>query len=275
VVRLTILVDDRAGPGLKPEHGLALWIETADRRVLFDTGQGGALLENAIKLGADLAQADDIIISHGHYDHSGGLAAVLSLARRAKVSLHPSAMEPKYSVHQQTARFIGMPEESWNALRRLPGERVNWVRGPLEIAPGVWLTGPIPKSHSFEDIGGAFYLDSAGTAPDTMEDDLAMWIQTPQGPVVITGCAHAGLVNTLGHIRRLSGVDRVRAVIGGFHLSGVGGRRLDRTAGALRDLVSDILVPGHCTGEEATEYFIGLLGEKVHPGRAGQVHRLD
>lgn len=275
MVRITILVDDRAGPGLAPEHGLALWVEAAGKRVLFDTGQGGAFLENAGKLGIDLATADVVVLSHGHYDHTGGLAAALSLARLAKVYLHPSALGAKYSFHRGAARMIGMPEGSRAALSNLPEERRFYARQASEIVRGLGLTGQIPRTSGFEDVAGPFYLDGAGTVPDGLEDDLAMWIDTPKGLVVMTGCAHAGLVNTLGHVRRISGRDRIRAVIGGFHLGGASGLRLARTAEALRALEPDRIVPGHCTGEAATGYLAGLLGEIVEPGMAGQVHQLE
>lgn len=271
MTKITILVDDRAGPGLLPEHGLALWIEAGNKSILFDAGQGGALLKNARSLGIDLSLTEAIVLSHGHYDHTGGLAEVLSMARRAKVYLHPAAMVAKYGIRRQSASYIGMPEHSKAALRHVPEQLVCWVREPLEIEPGIWLTGPIPRANGFEDVGGQFYLDPDAAGPDAMEDDLALWIDDAQGLAVATGCAHAGLVNTLDHILKVSGRKRIKAVLGGFHLGGASDGRLELTAAALKDLHPDLLMPCHCTGEAATEHLHITLGGTVEDGVSGKM----
>lgn len=271
---ITILVDDRSGLGLNSEHGLALWIEVAGQRILFDTGQGGVLLGNAKKTNIDLSTADAIVLSHGHYDHTVGVAAVLTLALRATVFCHFAALRPRYSMRGKEARTVGMPEASKEALEALAEDRRHLVGAPMTIAPGIGLTGVIPRDNDFEDTGGPFYLDICGAVPDNLEDDLAMWIETTEGLVVVTGCAHAGLVNALDCVRQVSGRKRVRAVIGGFHLAGASEKRLELTAEALKALSPDLIVPCHCTGEKAGAFFAEALGTQVKLVKAGDVFHL-
>ncbi len=137
----------------------------------------------------------------------------------------------------------------------------------------VGITGPVPRLSSYEDTGGPFYLDPEGTTPDLIEDDMALWIETPEGTVVCLGCAHAGVVNTLEHICGLTGHRRLRAVIGGFHLMSAGRERLDQTVEALRRLSPALLAPCHCTGDSATAHLRAALGESVAPGKAGTLYR--
>jgi 7,8-dihydropterin-6-yl-methyl-4-(beta-D-ribofuranosyl)aminobenzene 5'-phosphate synthase len=120
-----------------------------------------------------------------------------------------------------------------------------------------------------EDTGGPFFLDTGAHRPDPIDDDLALWIDTPTGLVVCVGCAHAGLVNTLVQVQRLTGGRRVRAVIGGFHLVNADQERLDRTIEALRTLAPDEIMPCHCTGEAAIRTLVAAFGERCGPGAAG------
>jgi len=271
VVKITILVDNRAGGGeLAAEHGLSLWIETGGGKILFDTGQGEALEHNAGVLGVDLAETDALVLSHGHYDHTGGIPSVLRRARNVEIYCHPGIVLPRYGLGDGTARPIHMPRGAMEALDRVPLERLHWVQQPVLLSGGVGITGPIPRETGFEGTGGPFYLDSRGNLEDPMEDDLALWIRAGDGLIVCVGCAHAGLVNTLDHVRRLNGGLGIRAVIGGFHLIGAGRERLDRTAEALRLLEPETLVPCHCTGGAAVDFFRKTLGERVSPGAAGK-----
>ena len=144
-IRITILVDNRANEGLLAEHGLSLWIEASGQRLLFDTGQGPALASNAGKLGVALHSADTLVLSHGHYDHTGGVPLVIESAPAVHVFCHPAVPTSRYSIRNGAARPIGMPESARSALERVPPERLHWTTQPIEIAPGIGLTGPIPR----------------------------------------------------------------------------------------------------------------------------------
>jgi 7,8-dihydropterin-6-yl-methyl-4-(beta-D-ribofuranosyl)aminobenzene 5'-phosphate synthase len=250
MISVTCLVENTArGAGILAEHGLAWWINTGTHRVLFDTGQGMALAHNAAQLGINLAQADAIVLSHGHFDHVGGLEAALAAAPAAPLFLHPRAVEAKFigtnSAGGARRISIGFVEsESFcNGNRRLVV-----TREPCEVVPGVWMTGEIPRTHDFEDTGGPFFLDAALTQPDPLLDDQALYLPTPQGVIVILGCAHAGVVNTLHHVAQLTGGAPVRALLGGLHLESASPRRLEETVRAFRACQPRQMGFCHCTG---------------------------
>jgi 7,8-dihydropterin-6-yl-methyl-4-(beta-D-ribofuranosyl)aminobenzene 5'-phosphate synthase len=249
-VTLTVLVDNVSHDlRLLAEHGFALWVEAHGTCLLFDTGQTGAVVDNALELGIDLRRTDVIALSHGHYDHTGGLARTLEAAPTALVYLHPEATRARYSTHPpRPARPVGMPEAAQRALDA-QASRVRWVRAPTELCPGVGLTGPIPRARSFEDAGGLFTLDAAQEKVDDLVDDQALWIDTEEGVVVVTGCAHSGVVNTLDFVSQLRPDRTIVAVLGGFHLHSAGEDRLAATRGALARLEPRVVAPAHCTGE--------------------------
>jgi 7,8-dihydropterin-6-yl-methyl-4-(beta-D-ribofuranosyl)aminobenzene 5'-phosphate synthase len=168
---------------------------------------------------------------------------------------------------------IQIPLASMAAIDRLPAEHLHWIQQPMLLSDKIGITGPIPRETSFEDTGGPFYLDPQGKRADLIEDDLALWIRTGDGVIVCVGCSHAGLVNTLNHVRRLNHGLRVRAVIGGFHLLNAGRERLEQTITALRLFEPDMVVPCHCTGELAVAVLRNALGERVSPGAAGMTNQ--
>jgi 7,8-dihydropterin-6-yl-methyl-4-(beta-D-ribofuranosyl)aminobenzene 5'-phosphate synthase len=277
-VTITILVDNKAGKSrtgeeLASEHGLSFWIESGDKRILFDTGQGRSLESNAPALGVDLGETDVLVLSHGHYDHTGGVAHVLHEARHADVYCHPEVRRARYAVKDGKAKPIGIPKRPLKALEKLPPERLHWAEGPLMLSDDIGISGPVPRSTSYEDTGGPFYLDQEGNDPDPIEDDLALWVQTDGGVVVCFGCAHAGVINTLSYIRDLIGGAKIRAIIGGTHLVNAGRERLAETIAVLRVLRIPMIVPCHCTGEEASHVLVEALGEVVSPGASGMTFR--
>jgi 7,8-dihydropterin-6-yl-methyl-4-(beta-D-ribofuranosyl)aminobenzene 5'-phosphate synthase len=268
-VRITILVDNHAGDGFSAEHGLSLWIEAGGLRILFDTGQGMALESNARSLGVDLDETEILVLSHGHYDHTGGIAQVFQRARKANVYCHPGVVQPRYTIRDGTPKSIQMPQESMSAIEKLSAQRLRWINQALLLSERIGVTGPIPRETSFENTGGLFYLDPEGRRADPIEDDLALWIRTDEGVIVCAGCSHAGLVNTLNYVLHLNHGQRIRAAIGGFHLLNASRERLDQTVAALRLFEPDMMVPCHCTGELATDTLRNGLGERVLPGAAG------
>jgi len=273
-VRITILVDDHPGrEGLLTEHGFSLWIESGGRRILFDTGQGKALEPNARALGIDLSETDAIVLSHGHDDHTGGLAAALARGRKAEVFSHPEISRDRFAARKDGPNPAMMPASAVAALKGVSGERWRRVLGPVFLADDIGVTGPIPRETAPEDAGGRYSLDPAGRSRDLFDDEIALWIRSAKGLIVFTGCAHAGLMNTLNRVRALTGGSRVRAVIGGFHLLRADADRLSRTAEALKPLDPDLLVPCHCTGEAAVGFFQDAFPGRVRPGAAGSVFR--
>jgi 7,8-dihydropterin-6-yl-methyl-4-(beta-D-ribofuranosyl)aminobenzene 5'-phosphate synthase len=249
---VTQVVENTAGsPGLLAEHGVAFHIDADGRQLLFDTGQGFSLIHNAKRLGLDLTQVDSIILSHGHYDHTGGLVEALSLTGRVKLYLHPQALATKCNRH---GKDISAPIAVESQLVPLVDQLV-YTRMPVELFPGAFVTGEIPRTNLIEDTGGPFYQDEACSEPDELLDDQALFFDTSEGLVVLLGCGHSGVINTMQYIQQLSDKHEIHAVIGGMHLMHATKERLSFTGDGLADMRVHHLAPNHCTGLDAVCYF--------------------
>jgi 7,8-dihydropterin-6-yl-methyl-4-(beta-D-ribofuranosyl)aminobenzene 5'-phosphate synthase len=267
-IDITLLVENSVHErGLKGEHGLAWHLQSGAHQVLFDTGQTELVVENAPRLGVSLNRLDAIVLSHGHYDHTGGLAAVAAASPCPPVFLHPAAREAKFSRPPGgTPQFIGLPESTGAVLAR-PQTRIIETRICTEVVEGLFVTGEIPRRTAYEDPGGSFFLDEGGTRPDPVRDDQAMFFDTAAGVVVLLGCAHAGLVNTLDYVQSLNPGRPFRAVLGGLHLLNASPQRLAATVEALRQREVPLIVPAHCTGWAASaRLWEGLPGRCAAPG---------
>lgn len=270
-VRITLLVDNEAPEGLEKEHGFAAWIEFGGRRILFDTGHMGALQVNAARLGVDLKQADTLVISHGHRDHTGTLDRFLAENDRAELYFANEIDQQRWW-YKPDADNYGMPEAARKAFAALPASRIHSLTAPYYLAPGVGITGPVPRLNSFEDTGGTFHLDGQRGAVDTIEDDQSMWFETEDGLVVLVGCCHSGLSNTIDYIRKISGMTTVRGVLGGMHLLQANPQRLEQTFKVMSDWNAKFLIPCHCTGMDSAKKMVAAIGsEVVSHGHAGMV----
>jgi len=273
---LTILVDDVKGPELvQAEHGLSIWIEAAGLRVLFDAGQGSAARDNARLLGIDLAEADAVAISHGHYDHTGGLSCILPDCRKARLFLHPEALQPRYSRSiDGGARSVGYPHQAEELWAGRSGG-IAWTQTVTHINPSIFVTGEIPRTASPESPTGRFFLDSGCRAPDPLADDQALVVDTDEGAIVILGCSHAGVGNTLSYALGKSKSGMLRAVIGGMHLCDAPQEEIVRLADLFEKLSPTLVCPCHCTGQQAKEVFRHRFPEAYREGYTGLTITFD
>ena len=267
--RLTVVVDNHAARGLTAEHGFALWLQYEGRTIMFDTGNKEALLPNSQALGLDLSMVSELVLSHGHYDHTGGVEVILDQAREVEVYLHQAVFQPRYVGKNGTTEPVRMPGKSMQALGHVKDEAIHWMTRNKQISKNIGITGPIPRITDFEDTGGAFYYDQEGKRPDPIDDDIAVWLRTSEGLVVCVGCSHAGIVNTLKSILTSTKEQRVHTVIGGLHLLNASEERLEQTAAALNGFGVKKLVACHCTGDSAITYLKNHLDGEVKRGFAG------
>ena len=267
---ITIVVDNRGEDPLAGEHGFSALIEIGGKRVLFDTGEGDALFHNADSMGVSLSGLDALVLSHGHYDHGGNIAKILSLNPSIQFFAHPQSVISRWSLHPgNPPKSIGLTEENRTSIMNLPPDRRHWSESASEIVPGVWVTGSIPRTNTYEDTGGPFFLDTAGKVPDLLPDDMALWVWNGESVTTICGCCHSGLRNTVDHITSRIGDAGISTIIGGLHLLYANRERLNKTVSFIDSTEVKRIFPSHCTGGTAVKLFREKISAEVVPGYSG------
>jgi len=272
-LRLTTLSENTANIGeLLAEWGLSILIETDEVNILFDTGKSISVSCNADTLGINLGKIDKIVLSHAHYDHTGGLRQVLGrMKKEVEIIAHPGIWKAKYSRHHgQTPRYAGMPFRL-QELESL-GARFNLKTKPVRITDNIMTSGEIPMITDYEEIDPKLFVKEADVwEPDRLLDDLALIMNTEAGLVVVLGCAHRGVINTLYHAQQLTGIKEINTVLGGTHLFSASKERVWQTMAALKELGVQRLGLCHCTGLQATVLIAHEFGDKFFFNNAGTV----
>lgn len=262
---ITLLVDNKAGEGLSCVHGFAAWIKIRDRRILFDTGQKDVILNNAKVLGIDLAEAEVLVMSHGHDDHTGNLADFYAINPSAPMYCGANIERDRFCCRPGEASLNWSPPANAKQIFKHltdSGKR-HILTQPIYLLPGVGITGPVPRLTDFEDVGDALFLDAQGTQPDPVSDDMSMWFETDKGLVILLGCCHSGIVNTVQYIRKISGIHKISGIVGGMHLIRANKNRMEKTLAAMESWNMDWMMPCHCTGDQAMQQMIDYLGSKI------------
>ena len=278
-LEVTVLIDDYAGydSGLLGQHGVAFLLEAridrGQKTILFDTGQSAApVLQNMKSLGKNPGSIDMVVLSHCHFDHTGGLAGILETTERSRIPViaHPSIYRSNFTV-KPSLRPVGMsPENSRETIRRNGGELI-LTEEPLPLMPGAVTTGEIKERASFEKTPtlSLLTIENGKMVSDPMADDLSLVFILPQGLVIVTGCSHAGITGIIDTAVHLTGIDHVNALIGGFHLIDADENRISSTVDALMDMNIDKIYTGHCTGLKAEAKMLQRLGESFHKLHTG------
>ena len=272
-MKITTLVENSITTGLAPlmgEHGLSFFIDTGDRKILFDTGKGLTLLSNADALGINLETIDTVVLSHGHYDHAGGLKYLIKRNNDLTVIAHPGIFDNKLVLRDNKYHSIGIPDDK--KILADSGIKIKLEKGPVTIDRRIISTGEIPMETDFEEIEPIFFSGKSGSeVPDTIIDDRSLILDTKKGLVVIFGCAHRGVINTLKYATKLTGIKNVHAILGGIHLMSADQAKLKKIFRCLKDYHIEKMILGHCTGFYTTAGFVNEFGNKIIPNTVGHV----
>ncbi len=250
-IKFTILSENRVeNPDFIAEQGLAIFIETPEGNLLFDTGQMNAILHNAPRAGIDLHSLSAVFLSHGHFDLTGGLRHLMTKVHPLDIYCHPNLFNKKYRIVDGEKAEIGVPWEKSELEEK--GAVFHLKTRPKEILPDVWLSGEIPRVTPYEKIDETYQeriLESY--IHDELHDDMALIIKARAGLIVLLGCGHAGPINTLKHAMRIMGENRILAVMGGMHLSRAPEEKITKIVTNLVRLNPAYLIPLHCCGFRA------------------------
>ncbi|MDR3567382.1 MAG: MBL fold metallo-hydrolase [Syntrophobacteraceae bacterium] len=274
--RVTVLCENTVfGMGFLGEHGFAAFIETPGQNILFDTGQGLGLISNSMRLGKDLRDVSQVVLSHGHSDHVGGLPAFLEVKGPCPVVAHPEVFSERFRLipsegGEEKPRANGMPWTQSHLTTR--GAKFDWRRDFAQIADNVFITGEVPRKTDFEQGAPRLVVRrNGGFFQDPFLDDFSLVITTSRGLVVVLGCAHAGVVNILSHAVQKTGEKRVYAVLGGTHLGLSPAAQISPSIEALREFDIQVLAVSHCTGLGPMARLAFEFGERFAFGSVGFV----
>lgn len=268
----TLCENTVSGIGFEAEWGWSVLVTTGGARILLDTGARSAAVRNADRLGLDLKSIDKIVLSHAHRDHTGGIDEMLLRTGQVEVVAHPAIWERKCKTdgNGKNPSYNGVPFCRWDLENRA---RFSLHREPVRLAEGLSTIGEVPMVTDFEVVEPVFHvMEEDGLRRDDFPDDLSLVAETDKGLVVILGCAHRGMINTILRAQEITGEKRVHAVLGGTHLYPKSVGQVSMTIKALKDLGVERVGVSHCTGVTASmevsrafegRFFFNNAGNKV------------
>ena len=276
-LRITTLSENTAGTvDLLAEWGLSILVETGRENILFDTGKTITASYNTNSLEIDLKRIDKIVLSHGHHDHTGGLRQILrQMGKEVEIIAHPDMWTNKYRRRKgKKDKYIGIPFQR-QELESL-GANFTLTTKPVKVTDNIMTSGEVPMVTDYETIDSALLVKGdGGWQPDKLLDDLALIINSDLGLIVILGCAHRGMVNTLYHAQQLTGVKTIHSVLGGAHLISASKERIRLTIAALKELGVQKLGLCHCTSLPVISLLAHEFGNKFFFNNAGTIFEIS
>ncbi len=276
--RITILCENTVGARVGTgEHGFSAFIETQDGDYLFDTGNGSSIIRNSLLWKKDLSSVKKIYLSHGHYDHTGGLPDVLRLRGNVEVLAHPHIFRERIAVikkdNREERRFVGIPYQ--RTFLEFTGAQFVLRKGFQEVEKGIFLTGEIPRKTPFEKPDPTLFARVQGKwVPDQFLDDQSLVLDTPKGLVVIFGCAHSGMINTINYVMEKMEKDTIWALLGGTHLQFLNAEQLEESIDFMKKLEVERIGVSHCTGLRASARLTQEFGDRFCYGHVGAVFEM-
>ena len=274
-MKITILCENNVGRlfGLG-EHGFSAFIETERGNYLFDAGNGSTIVTNSLIWKKDLKSVKKIFLSHGHYDHTGGLAEVLKLRGNVDVHIHPHVFLERFSIiktgGKETKRYIGMPHKK--TYLEFLGAHFIANQNVVEVEENIFLTGEVPRINPFEKPDQRLFSEIEGKiVPDLFLDDQSLILKTQKGLVVILGCAHSGMINILNHAVDKLKMEKIHAVLGGTHLGFLTPEQLEESILSLIKMDVEKIGVSHCTGFSAASRLYQDFGDRFFYGCVGSV----
>ncbi len=271
-VKATVLCENCVffSSGVIAEHGWAVYVETEYGNFLFDTGQGKTIINNSQYFHKDLSTVKGIIISHHHYDHTGGLLDVLGQTGKVPVYSHPDLFKNSYSCRGVVERNIGIPFR--REILESKGAEFIFNTEPREIVPGMIFSGEIPRQTSFEKGDKKLMIkDKTGYIQDNMLDDQTLIIKTNKGLFIILGCSHSGIINIINYAIKITGQEHIDTIIGGTHLGPADKETREKSIQALKKFDIAKIGVSHCTGLETSMQLFQEFGERFFFCNVGTV----
>ena len=270
-MRIKVLAEDTSSnSSMKSEHGLSLYIETMGKKILFDTGASNLFLENAEKMGISIKDVDLAVISHGHYDHGGGLRGFFEENDKAKVYIHKKAFEPHFSKRSEKTADIGLDQSL------IDHSRIVFTEDVFPIDQSLLLFSKVTENEFFSSCNQSLLVEKGGAiTPDDFGHEQNLMIDENGKIILIAGCAHRGIVNILKSSVFIN-YKEPNFVIGGFHLYNYSERKSEdpSTVQQIGDFLKNtgsIYYTGHCTGNEAFNHLKTIMGDQIHYLSTGSV----
>ena len=274
-VKITTLIENNPGedPVLKNEHGLSFYIEKGDLKILFDTGQSRAFIDNAERLHVDLSSLDSVVLSHGHYDHSGGFKALVEITTDFKLVVGQGFFAEKYGKKDTSYDFLGSDfDQEFLAAHNISYQFA--THHLTELAPGIYVVTGFPRMHPDEVINEHFVVKREDALyPDPFDDEILLALDTSEGLLVLLGCSHPGMKNMLDFTVRL--LNRpLYGVLGGTHLVQVSEKTLGLSLEYLHQESLKVIGVCHCTGQLAMDS-LRLSNSRFFDNTTGSILLVD